>query len=162
MPRQPQWFQHIPAALRTLRDFPAPVVDRAALEKLLHISRRDAIRLLHRFGGLQAGKTFLIGRDELAHALETIAAGEPYGFEARRRARVADVVVRAAEETKARAVRLDLRVPVTGRLPEAVRLGRGELHVTFTTAEELLGHLYGIVQVAMGDFDAFKATVDAS
>lgn len=64
-----------------LRGFPAPVVDRASLETLLHVSRRDTIRLLHRFGGYQAGRTFLIGRPQLAHALEAVLKDEPYHLE---------------------------------------------------------------------------------
>jgi hypothetical protein len=55
-------IQRLPAALDELRRFPAPVVDRTIVEKVLRIHRRTAIRLLHRCGGLQAGKTFLIGR----------------------------------------------------------------------------------------------------
>ena len=58
-------MQQLPAALDELRRFPAPVLDRAALEKLLRVERRTAIRLLHRFGGFQAGKTFLVDRLQL-------------------------------------------------------------------------------------------------
>ena len=69
MPRKSEWLQQLPSALEELRRFPAPVVDRAALQKLLRVERRTAIRLLHRFGGFQAGKTFLIDRVELIAAL---------------------------------------------------------------------------------------------
>jgi hypothetical protein len=44
-------------SLDKLRDFPAPVVDRAIVERVLRLHRRTAIRLLHRCGGFQAGKT---------------------------------------------------------------------------------------------------------
>ena len=71
MPRSPQWFHQLASALAQLQTFPAPVVDRASLEEMLQISRRSAIRLLHEFGGYQAGRTFLIrprGSDRGARA----------------------------------------------------------------------------------------------
>ena len=72
MPRSPQWFHQLASALAQLQTFPAPVVDRASLEKLLKVSRRSAIRLLHAFGGYQAGRTFLIRREDLIAALERV------------------------------------------------------------------------------------------
>jgi hypothetical protein len=74
--------------LEALERITTPVIDRAMLETLLHVRRRVAIRLMHRFGGYQAGKTFLIGRDDLLGKLRQIAAGEPYYFETRRRERL--------------------------------------------------------------------------
>jgi hypothetical protein len=106
MPRQPQWFQHVPQALEQLRELPAPALDRAALEKLLHVSRRAAIRLLHRFGGYQAGRTFLIGREELAQALNAVSADEAYVLESRRRQRLSDDLENTRRDLRARQVKL--------------------------------------------------------
>ncbi len=74
MPRSPQWFHQLASALAQLQTFPAPVVDRASLEMLLKVSRRSAIRLMHQFGGYQAGRTFLIRREDLIAALERRAS----------------------------------------------------------------------------------------
>ena len=76
MPRQAEWLQQVPAALKALEHVTTPVIDRATLEKLLRIHRRSAIRLMHRFGGYQAGRTFLIDRPALMRQLRRIAAGE--------------------------------------------------------------------------------------
>ena len=78
MPSPPQWFQHVDSALEALRAFPGPLVDRAGLEKLLRVSRRTAIRLMNHFGGYQAGKTFLIDRQDLIAALERVQTGESF------------------------------------------------------------------------------------
>jgi hypothetical protein len=43
---------------------------------------------MHRLGGYQSGRTFLIEHWALVRALEAIAAGEPYRFEAGRRERL--------------------------------------------------------------------------
>ncbi len=80
----------LPTPSRSSRAFPAPVVDRASLEKLLKVSRRSAIRLLHQFGGYQAGRTFLIRREDLIAALERVQSGETFSYEVRRRVRLAE------------------------------------------------------------------------
>src|SRR5688572_12794759 len=69
MPARPQWFHQVASARETLRASSALVIDRAGIEKLFGVSPRTAVRLMNRFGGYQAGRTFLIGREELIDAL---------------------------------------------------------------------------------------------
>ena len=162
MPRQPQWFQHVPQALEQLRELPAPALDRAALEKLLHVSRRAAIRLLHRFGGYQAGRTFLIGRDELIQALESVLADPAYQFESRRRHRLSDDLENTRRDLRSRQVKLPVAPdPKPGAsLPSDMRLVRpGVLEVQFASAEDLLGRLYELVRIAGEDLEAFDAVL---
>lgn len=64
------WIPVVPDAIASLKASIEPVVDRAALEKLLKVHRRTAIRLLHHFGGQQWGKTLLIDRQKLISELE--------------------------------------------------------------------------------------------
>ena len=162
MPRQPQWFQHVPQALEQLRELPAPAVDRAALEKLLHVSRRAAIRLLHRFGGYQAGRTFLIGREELAQALESVLADPAYQFESRRRHRLSDDLENTRRDLRARQVKLPVAPdPRPGSsLPSGLRIVRpGVLQVEFANGEELLGRLFELVRMAGEDLETFEDLV---
>src|SRR6267378_3797825 len=84
MPRKAEWWQHIPFALEQLRSSTLPVIDRAGLETLLNVHRRDAIRLMHRFGGYQAGRTFLIDRVQLIARLEHLISTDDYSYEKRR------------------------------------------------------------------------------
>jgi hypothetical protein len=159
MPRQPQWFQHVPSAIEALERFSAPVLDRAGLEKLLHVSRRDAIRLLHRFGGYQAGRTFLIGREGLLAALRSVATQEAYQFETRRRSRLSDDLEATRRDLRSREVKLPISAaPVSHTsLPCGMRLiGPGKLEVQFTTGPELLGQLYELVQLAGRDLEEFE------
>src|SRR3981189_2421843 len=88
MPRKPEWLQNVTSAIQELLSSPAPVVDRATLEKLLHVRRRDAIRLMHRFGGYQTSRTFLIDRVSLLAQLAAIEKGGPYQVEMKRRQRL--------------------------------------------------------------------------
>src|SRR4051794_37192801 len=117
MPRSPEWFQHIPAALKALRVFSAPVVDRASLEKLLHVSRRSAVRLMSTFGGYQTGRTFLIGRDNLIHAMEAVLADEAYRFESQRRQRLSEYLDRTRQDLRALQVKLPVAPEPAPGLP---------------------------------------------
>ena len=96
MPRQAEWFQQIPAALEALEQLTTPVIDRAMLERLLGIHRRAAIRLMHRFGGYQAGKTFLISRPTLIRQLQRVAVSNAYLIETARRERLSAELDRTA------------------------------------------------------------------
>jgi hypothetical protein len=162
MPSPPLWFQHVASALEALGELPFPVVDRAGVEKLLRVSRRTAIRLLHDFGGYQAGKTFLIGREELIAALESVRAGEPFQQEGRRRRRLEDDLDQSRRSLRARHVKLPVAVdPGSGSsLPSGLRIVRsGVLEVEFASAEDLLGRLYELVRIAGQDLEAFDAVL---
>jgi hypothetical protein len=159
MPSPPQWFQCLDDALEALREYPRPVVDRASLEKLLRVSRRTAIRLLHAFGGSQAGKTFLIGHEELLVALESVRAGEPFQQEGRRRRRLEEDLDDTRRSLRARQVKLPVAAdPRPGpSLPSGLRLPRpGVLEVEFASGEELLGRLYELVRMASEDLEAVE------
>lgn len=62
MPAKALWLLHVPGIVSQLETFDVPVVDRAIVEHLFGLQRRQAIELLHRFGGYRAGWTFLVDR----------------------------------------------------------------------------------------------------
>lgn len=160
MPRQPQWHPYVPSALATLRALPCPVVDRAGIERLFHLHRRDAIRLMHRFGALQSGKTFLIDRLDLISRLEALQSSENYRYERKRRNRLVDELNR----TDAKLRQTNIRIPVTDgiwsrrleSLPGAIRLEPGALHVGFQTTEDLLACLMELAVAISNDLDGFR------
>jgi len=158
MPRKPEWYQQLPAALAMIRKFPAPVVDRAGLETLLQVSRRAAIRLMHRFGGYQAGRTFLIAREDLARQLEAIRDGDNYQWESRRRERLdralqKKIVIQVTSEAKSRKLL---------NLPSGVELERRRLEIRFESTEELLRQLFEFSQAISADYESFSSWIDKS
>ena len=163
VPRKSEWIEQLPSALEELRGFPAPVIDRAVLEKILRIERRTAIRLLHRFGGFQTGKTFLIDRLQLIARLEAIDRGEDAAFERDRRTRLADELEKTRRLAPGRKVRIDAAPDVRDRrmkdLPAGIHLQPGELRIEFFGAEDLLRHLFELSQAMVNDFGRFQATV---
>ena len=159
MPTRPQWFQQLPWALEALRASTALVIDRAGLQNLFGVSPRTAVRLLNQFGGYQSGKTFLIGREDLIRALETIEAGEPFAYESHRRQRLVEDLEGVRRVLRAKQVKLPVAPePASGSsLPSGIRLVRpGVLEVEFTSAEDLLGRLYELVQMAGEDLEELQ------
>jgi hypothetical protein len=164
MPRQAEWFQQIPAALEALEELTTPVIDRAMLERLLCVHRRVAIRLLHRFGGYQAGKTFLISRPDLIRRLKRVAASNDYLLETARRERLNAEFDRIRRLSFARKVRIeaasDMRERLLKDLPVGVHLKPGELRIEFSDAEDLLRRLYELSQAIVNDFARFRDAVE--
>ena len=127
---------------------------------MLQISRRSAIRLLHQFGGYQAGRTFLIRREDLIAALERVQAGEPFSYEVRRRVRLAEDLERTRRDWQTRQVKLAVAAEPRWdtSLPAGMRIVRaGVLEVQFADGEDLLGRLYELVRIAGEDLEAFAA-----
>ena len=166
MPRKSEWLQRVPEALDELRQFPAPVIDRAILETVLKVHRRVAIRLMNRFGGFQAGKTFLIDRLQLIDRLEDISGGVDFAVERDRRAQLADELERTRRLAPARKVRIDTAADVRERvlkdLPAGIHLRPGELRIEFFGTEDLLRHLFELSQAMVNDYARFQAAVEDS
>ena len=164
MPRKAEWFQQVPAALETLGKLTTSVIDRAMLERLLLIHRRVAIRLMHRFGGYQAGKTFLISRPSLIRQLKRVAASDSYLIETARRERLSAELDRTRRLSFARNVRIeaasDMHERLLRDLPVGIHLKPGELRIEFSDAEDLLRRLYELSQAMVYDFARFRDAVE--
>jgi hypothetical protein len=163
MSRKTEWIEQLPRALDELRRFPAPVIDRAVLEKVLRIGRRTAIRLMHRFGGFQAGRTFLVDRLGLLEQLDRIHRGEDAVAETERRARLAAELDKIRRLTPGRSVRIDPAAGARDRLladlPAGIRLQPGELRIGFSGAADLLRQLFELSQAITNDYARFQAAV---
>jgi len=163
MPRQAEWLQQVPAALEALEHITTPVIDRAMLEKLLCIHRRGAIRLMHQFGGYQAGRTFLILRTSLMRELTKITGSDTYLYEAARRERLGSQLEQTGRELAQRRIPIPAAPHVVYRaldgLPSTIRLAPGKLEITCNDAEDLLRQLMELAQAITNDFEKFQARV---
>jgi len=143
-----------------LEDARLPVIDRCSVERLFGLERRQAIELMHRFGGYLAGRTFLIGREQLIEALDAIAASGEYQQEAARRDQLVASVdaVRRTRQTEA------VRIPVSREVFDArlkslgpgVELRAGRLAIEFAGPEDLLRKLFALAQAVANDYAAFE------
>ena len=165
MPAKPAWLLKIPEIVTMLEAFDVPVVDRAIIERLFGLRRRQAIELLHRFGGFESGRTFLVDRHVLIENLRRLAAGEEFERESRRKERLDGAIDQLRRHQAAARVSIPVPPDVFSRklkdLSAGVALEPGHLHVVFSGAEELLGKLYELAQVASNDFDRFRAAAES-
>jgi hypothetical protein len=164
VPAKPLWLLQIPEIVSLLETFDVPVVDRAIVERLFGLRRRRAIELMHRFGGYQAGRTFLIDRHLLIEHLRRLANGEEFQRESRRRERLGETVEQLRRQQTAARVKIAITPDVFSRkfanLSPAVALEAGHLHITFSSTEDLLGKLFELSQAASNDFDRFREATE--
>lgn len=164
MPAKPAWLLHIPEIVAQLETFDVPVVDRAIVERLFGLRRRQAIELMHHFGGFQAAKTFLVDRQQLIAKLRVVAEGEDFQAEAVRKQRLVDTMDRVRRDR----VAMQIRIPVTPDvwshklkdLPEGIILKAGHLNIDFAGAEDLLSKLYQLAVAAANDFDRLRGMAE--
>ncbi len=165
MPAKAQWFQHVPAIIEMLEAFDVPVVDRAVVERLFGLRRRQAIELLHRFGGYQAGRTFLVDRRVLIDHLRRLAEGEEFDRESRRKEKLGQAVDQLRRQRTAESIRIPVQPHVFSQkvagLPETIVIEPGHLHVKFNGTEDLLAKLYQIAVAASNDFSFFCSATES-
>lgn len=164
MPVISQWVLKIPEIIGELQVLTAPVVDRAVIEKLFEVKRRQAIDLCHRFGGFQAGRTFLVDRLQLIAELERMHHDPGFEYEQRRQERLRDVVQGARQLSAGAHVMLPVRPDALNRrmgdLPAGIHIEPGRLMVDFDKPEELLGKLFELAKAAQNDYESFCAAAE--
>ncbi len=164
MPAKAPWLLQIPDIISMLEAFDVPVVDRAIIERLFGLRRRRAIELLHRFGGYQAGRTFLIDRCLLIEHLRRMAGGDEFQQESQRKECLDDAVDQLRRSHTAARVKIFVQPDVFSRkladLSPGVALEAGHLHIAFSGAEDLLSKLFELSQAASNDFDRFRAAAE--
>jgi len=164
MPAKPLWLLHLPEIVEQLEVFDVPVIDRAIVERVFGLRRRRAIEFLHRFGGYQAGRTFLIDRRLLIGHLRSLTEGEEFQRETRRKERLVGMMDQLHQSQMGARVKIPASREVQSRimsgLPPGIALNPGHLHIEFRGTEDLLTKLYELSQAASNDFDRFRAAAE--
>lgn len=147
--------------MEELRGFPAPVIDRATVERMFQVRRRRANQILARMGGYQVGRTGLVDRHIFVSNLEAIAAGEDFHYEERRRVRVHEKLAEARRIARAKRVKIQPPPPPAAAagpaLPTGVSIAPGEIRIAFDTPETLLTRLFELSQTIANDYEEFVA-----
>ncbi len=166
MPAQPSWLLRVPEILALVRGSPSAFFDRESLETLFKLRRRQAIDLLHRIGGYQAGKALIVERGRLEAWLHAAALGPEFRLERKRHARVAESIENARRLREARKQRFrigpDAREKRLEGLPATIHLKPGELRIEFFGAEDLFRQLYELGQVIANDYTRFRVIAEGS
>jgi hypothetical protein len=160
MPAKPSWLLKVPQIITELNQLRTPVVDRSLLEKIFGLGRRQSITLMHRFGGYQAGKTFLLDRMELIQAIQKLRDDHEFIRERGRKQRLAAALDDLRLLQSATRIAIPTAIPLmpetANAFPPGVELRRGVLSVQFNTPEELLSKLFLLAQNIAADFDEFR------
>ena len=160
MARPSQWIQHLDRALEELKALTASTVDRAAIEKLFHVSSRQALRILDRFPAYAVGTSLLIDRTDLVRKLEALRENPVVQFERQRKERVEAELARARRKLLARRIEIPTNPDVWQRefvdLPPSVRIEQGRLEITFEDTRDLLRQLFELSQAVANDYASFQ------
>lgn len=162
MPAKPAWYSRIPVILDTLRATAVPYVERETIEALFQVRRRRAHQLMSAFDGFQIGKTYLIERAQLIDALERIARGDEFSWEARRKAKLAHLLKEAHQELAGRQVTIPASRTAEPAWPPGVNLEPGELRIRFDHPDQLLKRLFELSQAILNDYESFRTTAERS
>ena len=160
MPAKSSWLLHIREIRSMLAEVTLPVIDRAVIQSVFGLKRRQAIELLNRVGGYQAGRTLLVERTRLISELDKITASGEYLQEEARHEKLSAALAQFQRTRRAEEVRIDVSPEVFGTrvsmLPNAVHLEPGKLEVEFSGCEDLLTKLFTLAQAAANDYEGFQ------
>ena len=164
MPAQPTWFHHLPIAVAELEQLPCPTVDRQTLERLLHLKKSQAWRVLKQLGASPLAGGLAINREELLEKLRAIQQQAPCEQEQRRHQRVATHLDELRKTIRARQVVIPAAADLYSRglpdLPAGISLQPGRLIIEFHGAPDLLAKLLEISMAAANDYEAFVQGVE--
>ncbi len=163
MPAKPPWLCSLPEILDQLGEIPAPVVDRALVEKIFHLSTRGAHHFMTRMGAGSAGRSLWLDRAQLIKNLRRILAGDDYYRADYRAAKLASLLTQTRKERIASSVRIEVKAETFGAkldgLPEGVQVGPGEVRVSGETTMAIAEKLFALAQAILNDFERFDKAV---
>ena len=166
MPAHPLWLDRLPTLQAQVADDSGPLWwDRADIERLFGLHRRQAISLLHQMGAEWIGTNLAIERSALRRFLEDPRRRMAHQEEQTRSARVAATLAELRREQNARQIAIPLRATPErldfAGLPSGIDLQRHQLTIAYETAAELLEKLAALAQALMHDFETFEAKLQA-
>jgi len=158
MPAKPRWHADLNKIRAAAAEMKAPFLDRRAIERLFSVKARQANNLMRGLGGYRIGQADLVSREDLLARLDGLAGPAGYQGQIARRARVLEALDEVRGQARPRRVSAPPPRRPDAALPEGTRLSApGELTISFTSAEDLLGRIMGLAQAASENFAAFEA-----
>jgi hypothetical protein len=130
------------------------VVDRAALQLLLKVHRRTAIRLMHQLGGEQAGKTFLVDREHLIRELEAFLPSDALNYPLRMSSQVRRLHAEA-DQFRFPDIRASQRRTLD-QLPGTIQITPGKLVLETASLRDLCSQLWILLETCKDDRDALE------
>jgi hypothetical protein len=168
LPEKPLWVHRLPEVLKALERLPVPWVDRATVEDLLHVRRRQAQKILAPLATQRCGCSTVVERSVLVRHLERLASGETAYYEQKRRERVWAELEQerrrwletppAFVHPKPEMLQAVYKEDFEG-LPAGVDLGPGRIEITFEHPTEALEKLLALAMAIGQNQSAFEDRV---
>lgn len=164
MPDHPTWLERIPTVLEKLeRPDAPPFLDRAAIEKLFGVRRRQAIYLLHRWHGYQLGHAFLASREAILADLREIGYEKVLATQAAQKQRVEAVLGEARQAFNLPRISVPAPQKLSSitfvGLPDGIRLEQKRLTVEFSGPQDLLEKLFTLAQAFANDYESLATAL---
>jgi len=168
MPDQPTWIHRLTEILAWLEsDEAPPFLHRGLIEGIFHLRRRQALRLMEKAGGYQAGRTYLIDRSQLARFLRERDA-HPVEQAAQRKVRLEDMINQSRRQVQARRirVRVDPNLNNPGfqgpALPPGIEaVASDRIEIRFFGPEDLLSKVAALAAFAVHEPARFRQIFEA-
>jgi hypothetical protein len=159
MPDQPTWHARIPLIIESLEKSEELLLDRFSLERLLHLSRRQTLRVMSSLGGYQIGCSYVVERQVLLRQLKSIQAQAHVERLLRRKRRIWQSLQKERDTLQARSIPIKSgslpSLTTWAALPEGISLRPGALTITYSEPQELLRRLYILSQILAKHYESF-------
>ena len=160
MPAKPRWHADLNNIRTSIAALPSPFLDRPAIEQLFGVKRRQANNLMRGLGGYRIGHAAVVDREALLLKLDQMAGPRGYLAQIERKSRVVETLDALRSNARPRRGSPPPR-RTSSPLPAGTRISApGELTISFTSPEDLLGRVMGLAQSAAGDFSGFAAALN--
>jgi hypothetical protein len=152
----PTWHARAAEIRSAIEALSAPVIDRASIEKIFGLRRRQALRLMTSLKGHKVGCAYVVDRAHLLSELSDLMRSRGVRREQQRKRHILDTLSTLQQEATARTTRIPMPAPVLHNLPEGILLTRpGEISVAFRSPEELLSRVLALSEAAARDYAKF-------
>ena len=160
-PPKPSWLKNVAKMQQILEKADIPYYDRAGIETLFGLGPRQAVNMLRDLGSHRFGNVMVVPRQRVRELLAATKAGKPYAVEVRRVERVREALIKARQGVEARHRRFTVSPApqAMADLPASIRLGPGELSISFDGVDGLLRQLFQLSRAIAADMLRFEAIV---
>jgi hypothetical protein len=158
MPAKPSWHANIPVIRRTLVAMTAtPFLDRPTVQRLFGVRARQANNIMQKLEGYKVGPAKVIDRQNLILQLDLLAGHRGVALaETKRKSRVIEVLDDLRHEARPRRVTPPPPRPANIPLPACIHISApGQLAISFSSPEDLLGSIMALAESASSDFARF-------
>lgn len=162
MPDQPTWIHRLPEILAWLESSEAPpFLHRGLIEGVFGLRRRQSLRLMEKAGGYQAGRTYLVDRQQLAGFLRR-RDSRSVADATQRKVRLEDTIEESRRQVEARRVRVRVDPGLHAALPPGIEaLGPECIQIRFFGAEDLMSKVAALAAFAVHEPARFRQTFEA-